>query len=484
MNRMRQAVQADAWRGTASAVSAFAEDADRWAVMPVERAVNPQAPVPTRPDDWDQDTVGWGIIVPDTDQGTVSDRAAGRDLPPIVQQLVSRRRGTVLRHRAAPRGGLPTHVWRYHPRRSEAYSLPIGGSRRGRGLDAVPVFLMLLGGPDQLPWKLQYALNLDPRTHPGRLPLTGAPLERYVARLLGGWEGDADSPSSGRAVVWSADHGADDITRLLRLAVAAPVLSKYVQDTDVDVTSLAGTAATTSALATALTDNKPGVVLTTSHGYTGPAGGPDPDLLGLPVDTNHDILDPTSLLETWQPDGAVWYAHACCGAGCDSPSSFAGLFEAGGPLDRMMEELAGIGPAVAPLPVALLGAERPARAFIAHVEPTYDWTLQDEATGRAVLADLTDALYGPLLLGSAVGSAVSPYPVGAGSIAGHLLDTTRRAVLEDDGDPLDALRERISYLDRRSLVVLGDPAVALPSLAAPTSQGLQRSGTPMNPLSG
>lgn len=82
------------------------------------------------------------------------------------------------------------------------------------------------------------------------------------------------------------------------------------------------------------------------------------------------------------------------------------------------------------------------------------------------MTDLTDALYRPLLLGHTVGRVISPFPIGAGALAARLVDTTRPAVLAGTADVSDALRERISYLDRRSLVVLGDPAVALPSLAA------------------
>jgi hypothetical protein len=41
---------------------------------------------------------------------------------------------------------------------------------------------------------------------------------------------------------------------------------------------------------------------------------------------------------------------------------------------------------MAPLPTALLSAERPARDFIGHVEPTFDWTLERTETGRLISA--------------------------------------------------------------------------------------------------
>jgi hypothetical protein len=51
------------------------------------------------------------------------------------------------------------------------------------------------------------------------------------------------------------------------------------------------------------------------------------------------------------------------------------------------------GATVAPLPTALLGAPRPLRAFVGHVEPTFDWTLRDPNNKQVVTHVLRAALY-------------------------------------------------------------------------------------------
>lgn len=463
MEHLPDRVIANAWRDRPVA-SSFGPGVGRWALGPVVQQVRLAAPDNGDPDDWTRDAVGWGIVVPDTDEGTVPDRAEGRDLPEAIQHLVAARDATVLRYRPDdPRSA--THLFRYHPARTEAFPLPIAGGKRGKAVDAVPVFLLIFATPDKIPWEFQYDLNLDSRTFAGRLPLAGDPLVNYVTALLDGWNDDPAAPSSGRALVWSTEHDEADITRLMRLILGDPVRQLYEDDGDVSVQGLAGTTATIAGLTEALTAGRPGVVVTTSHGFTGPAGAPDVTRLGVPVATDHELLDVAALADEWEPSGAIWYAHACCGAGCDAPSSFDGLFERDSELGTMMVELAGIGPTVAPLPLALLGATRPARAFVSHVEPTFDWTLQDEDTRRSVVEDLIDGLYTGLLLGQSVGRAMAPFQIGAGPLAAALVKTSRPGVLDGSIGADIALRQRISYLDRRSLVVLGDPAAALPSLA-------------------
>jgi len=69
-------------------------------------------------------------------------------------------------------------------------------------------------------------------------------------------------------------------------------------------------------------------------------------------------------LAQWQPNGAIWYAHACCSAGSDGASSYAGLLEADSTLDKTLQAVATLGSLTAPLPKRLLGAKQPLRAFV------------------------------------------------------------------------------------------------------------------------
>jgi hypothetical protein len=108
--------------------------------------------------------------------------------------------------------------------------------------------------------------------------------------------------------------------------------------------------------------------------------------LGALVDGQHLTLDIDALLAAWQPDGAIWYAHACCSAGCDNVNSYKELVPAGSTLASVLDGVAALGAQVAPLPQRLLGAAKPLRAFIGHVEPTFDWTLRQPETGQVLTA--------------------------------------------------------------------------------------------------
>jgi len=123
--------------------------------------------------------------------------------------------------------------------------------------------------------------------------------------------------------------------------------------------------ATSATLVDALQQLKPGFILTTSHGQTGPLDDVQAMArdLGLLVDQDYECAQPEEILAQWQPDGAIWYAHACCSAGSNSTTMFDGLVPAGSDVDRLLKGVASLGARVAPLPRALLGAAKPLRAL-------------------------------------------------------------------------------------------------------------------------
>lgn len=456
---MADPVLSNAWRG--EAVSGhFSPQSGKWAVGAVQPGITTAAPPAHEPWDWRAPQVGWGLVLADSDGFSVDDLVAAKDAPEPIQTLVAARGpAPVLRWRPDE----PDVLLRYYSGYANPERIPIGGTPRGIADGAIPSFLMLWGSLDQLPWRLQYSLNLDPRIFAGRLPtMRDDALDSYVTALLGVW--DSPKPSHAQALVWATDHGATDISRLMRLVIAEPVLARYKNDPDITAQWRGGSDATIAQLVATLAAQSPDVVISTSHGYTGPVGAPVRERLGWLVDAAYEPADPSTLLAAWQPDGAIWYAHACCGAGSDSPSAFAGLFQKDSSLDRMLTEVADLGSLIAPLPTALLSAPRPLRAFIGHVEPTYDWTIRDQVSQHALTADLVTALYDHLMLGRPVGWAMKAYHLRSGAEAAAL-DDARSEVLTGKAEPDAALAPRLRFLDRRSLVVLGDPAVTLPSTA-------------------
>ncbi|MEV4174073.1 hypothetical protein [Nonomuraea sp. NPDC049709] len=455
-------VAINAWTGREAATG---EPVGRteWALAgtvlpPVGRA----RPRPKNEWDWCDPRVGWGLVLPHRPGLTNAQLAVAVDAPTPIQRLVAARSGAkVLRY-------MPGTTWGSWTLRDYATGSqpPIATAPEGTDPGSLPAYLLIYAGPEEIPWEVQYHLN--PVRNVGRLHLTGPALENYVNALLSDWRGSAaryDSP-----VVWAVDHGGGDITTIMRETLAEPLHAAFVADGEMGrATMLEGPAATARGLAATLDAASPLVVVTTSHGLTGPLDQPDlmRSTLGALVDAAHEPLDPAGLLSSWEPDGMIWLAQACCSAGAAAPSMYRGLFDPAEPVGEVIEAVAALGPMVAPLPTALLGAPRPARAFIGQVEPTFDWTLYFPLTGQWQSGSLRDAVYQNLCRGEPAGYALREVyqPIGS------LLQSHSRSVGRYNGLPPGAasrqavevaLYNKATAYDRASTVLLGDPTVAVP----------------------
>lgn len=412
--------------------------------------------------DWKSADVGWGIVLPDNEQIDPAVRATAQDAPASIQALVEARGDApVFRYRA----DLLNRKLRRYRSDGNARDLDITDSQRGIGDKKLPRYLLIYAPPSEIPWSFQYVLGQS--AFVGRLDLDDDGLQNYVTALIDEWASATCRPD--QPVVWSVDHGHPDITWLMRGAIAKPVAEKLKEDGDIGDKAhyITGTAATTARLRSELESRRPALVVTTSHGMTGPLNdvGKMRQNLGLLVDDRHSLLEPSMLLDEWDPDGSIWYSHACCSAGSDSATSYKGLVADGSTVDRVLDAVAALGAHVAPLPRALLGASKPLRAFIGQVEPTFDWTLRAE-TGQVLTNSLCDAIYTRM-------HQKQPQPVGmafhdAHKHAGQLfsqLDSLRRDIVRDVAGAREAAtRTHLTALDRQSMVILGDPTVALPSL--------------------
>lgn len=453
-------LQANAFAGAGRAESPVAGGWRRWTLEhapPTVRAFL-RAPPRADPRDWRDQRVGWGLVLPYNPALTPDEQATAIDAPEPIQELV-RRRGTpsgpapVLRH--VPDGG---HIGFLRRGRVD---LPVNQSLYGTGERSVPRYLLIYAQPDQIPWEVQYSLQSNRCV--GRLSLEGEGLEHYVSALLGDWNAaGADGADYHAALVWAADHGNGDITSLMREAIAAPLAEKLRGDPDIGPGTcfIDGSRedASGASLAHALAARRPGYIVTTSHGMTGPLDNVAlmTGQLGLPVDSSYQVVTPEALLRDWQPGGAVWYAHACCGAGSDARSLFNGLLEQGSAVDLLLQGVAQCGARVAPLPQALLGARRPLRAFIGHVEPTFNWTLQQRETRQFTTDPLLSGLYDELFQPSPVGLALAPLYA---QLGGLYVDYERFLRTTNHYQMLHRL---LVVRDTQSTVILGDPTVALP----------------------
>ena len=455
-------VAIDAFTGKEPVAGAFAADYTPWALATPTYGQPTMRPDPADPGHWWEPQIGWGIVLPDRAGHTSAQLATVDDAPEPIQALVAARNGKVLRYRA----GKTFADWTLRDYMSG--DLLTAASPVGMGPQAIPKYLVLYATPAEIPWHVQYALN--PVRCVGRLDLTGDALANYVTALLDGWSKAAASYAS--PVVWAVDHGGGDITTLMRETIAAPIYAALNKDAEMPrATFVDGSAdpATVEALCAALVANHPALVVTSSHGLTGPLSDLDAmrASLGLPVDQKQHVLSPDAVLAEWQPDGAIWFAQACCSAGSDSPTAYAGLFEAGSLLDQTLTGIAKIGAVTSPLARALLGATKPLRAFIGHVEPTFNWTLSFPPNRQVLTSDLETAIYTRLCAGLPVGLAMTSYYPAIAALLTQYVQArqTYEPLVGPAAKPsLDMLvYSRVTAHDRASTVILGDPTAAMPT---------------------
>ncbi len=418
------------------------------------------APAPSDPKNWQDPNVGWGLILPENPNLGNAAKARAEDAPPPIQELVMKR-GSAPVFRYDSKADHIGSLRRYYPDGSQDPQLV--GSASGVGKGRLPRYLLIYATPDEIPWSVQFRLNH--MAFVGRLDLEGEALENYVTALLDDWGG---APAKlNHAVIWAVDHGGNDITVLMRRAIAEKLHAEMSGPMAGGCEYIDGSqqgGATQAALIAKLVDKKPGLIVTTSHGMTGPLNDAAKmrSQMGLPVDSNYKLLDIDALTANWSPGGAIWYAHACCSAGNSAESRLADLMKPGSEVGKLLRGLANSGSSMAPLPRKLLGEKQPLRAFIGQVEPTFDWTLQHNRTNQILTKSTRDALFSRLY---------QPYPVGYALDELHRQSTKLKALqveallMNNEGIDNDdeLLAFQLTAYDRESLVVLGDPVAAFPA---------------------
>jgi hypothetical protein len=444
--------------GRRPASAAVTPKAIHWAIHAKEagadRYMLPDSPADFA--DWRDERVGWGLILPYRDGLSDKELASADDAPPPIRELRELRgKAPVFRYRLGRDGSGITHIRNYASRKS----VPLSGGKIGVGGDAVPFYLLIYATPAEIPWRFQYHLNVSRAV--GRLDLKGRTLENYVRALANDWQ--AADANVTRPVVWAAETG-DEVSRLMREAVAERVFEKLKADGDLGrhAQFISGSGATCQNLIAGLRRARPGLIVTTSHGRTDPwrKRREMRANLGRMVDVNKGTLDGKELLSAWEPGGAVWYAHACCSAGSDSSSVYDGMAEDGSEVDQLVKAVARLGAGVSPLPKMLLGAKRPLRCFVGHVEPTFNWTLRQPGTEDDLTVPLIEALYNNLYNWKPVGLAFRQFYQHAADLNSQY-DEALEAYRAGVATETLLLYTRLAAWDIKSTVILGDPTVKL-----------------------
>ncbi len=467
--RLPDSLSINAWTGKAGeATSPVGDQAKNWGTgRPPDR---PEFLAVTEADERDfrDPRIGWGLILLDDDNLSEKERAGPAGAPPAIIRLWESRPGSpVFRYRPDGKYGF---LRRYYSDNTPTHDLSLLGGR-GLGDLKIPYYLLIVGSPTDIPWDLQFFLN-GPRMV-GRLDLDDDGLENYVDALIDGWP--TSQASMERPVVWAVDHGRPDITNLMRRSLIEPIITGLRADDQIHdglrYFPDDGEASVGRLVAT-LAESRPALVITSSHGMTGPVTDEQTMAaqLGYLVDEGHELLRPDALLADWSPDGAIWMSQACCSAGGAGINRFKGLLENGSSVDLLLDAVAALGPITAPMPKALLGAKRPLRAFVGQVDPTFNWTLRT-VTGQVVTESFVKAVSPSLHLvdPKTIAMAFEHYFKDVGTLF-RLWDKHRGdANAMKAGARTMAVDARLTAQDRESLVILGDPTVIptrLPALDA------------------
>lgn len=445
---------------------------------------------PTRagvdPDDLAQS--GWAVVFPAAEPG--SELAHQLDaIHEALQPLRDHRRTMATRHHE--------HLYRevrgvdgYRPTESKQRFL----TRLGAGAsgpvdpDRLPYYLLLIGGPDRIPYHVQY--QLDVQYGVGRIDLdTPDDYARYAESVVA-----AETTATHRhrrgpleAAFFAVENPGDRST-----FASANLLTGPLADMLADDTESAGNAApangrgwrirrflsqdaTKSQLATLLGDRAPAFLFTASHGLGFSPDSPwqrqrqgalvcqDWPGPGSSITRDHyfageDITQDADL------SGLIAFHFACYGAGTPARDEFWRLAKSkrgrSGPAELTER------PFVATLPKRMLGRERGALACIGHVDRAWAASFIESAPDRDddVAINLTPmrSMITRLMSGARLGHAMDELDMRYAELASDLASQVED--VETYGAEPDERALAMAWLqanDARNYAVIGDPAVRI-----------------------
>jgi hypothetical protein len=379
--------------------------------------------------------LGWGVVFP-------------RGAPALVRDALAE----LLEHRRAEASAKREGRYRelsgsagYQPGESAAQFLARHGVGSGPpNPDRVPTYLLLVGGPEEIPFEVQYDLDLQYKV--GRVAFDDVADYAVYARSVVTSETMPASLPRRAAIVAPPGKESDLARRLLGQRLVDPLvdeLTTLVGDWSIELVADAGSHAR---LAGILGGDEPATLLLfAGHGLM----GREPARQGALVTGVADGAVTSFGASDLPPDaalaGTVAFLFAACSAGTPAVDNY-----------RVSESRRlAAKPFVSPLAQRLLAAPRGgALAVIGHVDATYTMSFTEGTV--ADFAAFASTMRG-LMTGTTVGAAVDyfnhRYAALAAQLVGSLLTQAR-------GPEVDAAI--LATIDARNYIVLGDPAARLP----------------------
>ena len=339
--------------------------------------------------------------------------------------------------------------------------------------DVIPYYLLLVGGPDEIPFEVQYQLDVQHAV--GRIQFDDVEsYARYAANVLAA-ESVSARTEQARLSFFAARNDDDAATALSAERLVAPLATQLGKDWQ--IRSFVGADATKDGLRALLSgQERPDVLFTATHGIGLPAGHaeqrrtqgalvcqdwPGPGRGRISSEHWFGAQDVAADLSGTDLTGMIAFLFACFGAGTPSFDEF----------ERRPDERKPLAPEpfVAALPQALLGREDGALAVVGHVDRALGYSFvwpgagQQTEVYRSTLAELG--------AGQPIGSALEYVGDRYAELATDLkqaVDDTKEGWRVDDAMLAGLFA---ACADARGFVLLGDPAVRLAVPAASIRPG-------------
>jgi hypothetical protein len=413
--------------------------------------------VPFNVDPSKVEQAGWAVVF---------STEAGDDVKAALDPLIEHRRRRI--------GDARTKVLQHRP--GEGWTDWLARYRTAPGNidpDKVPYYLLLIGGPNQIPFSLQYLLDTEYAV--GRLDFDdAASYQGYVAGLIDYEDANA-APHDAAATFFGTRHPFDGATQLSADSLVRPLVqsfrpggrfgsmvSRYAFD------DVVGGPATKARLGEIFSGSgasgRPALFFSASHGIGGwPSGHVDQG-------TRHGAL----LCQDWPGIGQIGEAHYFAASDIPLDARVHGLvafffacFGAGTPKQDAFVHVPGEQPPelapeafVSALPKRLLShPEGGALAVMGHIDRAWGYSFVSGGEGQ--LLPFQNAL-GRILLGQPVGYAMKDFNEKYAALSANLA-----SLLEEMGfgdrqiSEAGLARVWTERNDAQNYIVLGDPAAAL-----------------------
>lgn len=331
--------------------------------------------------------------------------------------------------------------------------------------EILPYYLLLVGGPDEIPFEIQYQLGVQHAV--GRLAFDELDQYARYARNVVAAESRAAEHRPVRLSVFAPRADPDPATRLSSELLALPLAEAFAaRDSGYTVARLVGEGAHKEQLLTHLAGpDRPDLLFTASHGvgfplghprqretqgallcqdWPGPGFGPVAPgqyLAAADLDVGERI-DLTGML-------AVFFA--CFGAGTPQYDGFA---RPGAETVKLAAS-----PFVAGLPRHMLGREDGALAVVGHVDRA--WSYSFAWPGAGAQTEVFRSVLARVGAGAPVGAAMRYLADRYAELATELALTLEQVRLGKRRRDEELAGMWTAYADARDFVVIGDPAVAL-----------------------